>query len=176
MRSPLCGMRGGPSLPLQPHFQSPSRARLLSHAQCSEILPRRWLFCALALAQVNCFFWKVHLPKPSFPLSLQFYWPIYFKILIQFKGHPLWDIPSCYPRQSIKQWPSRGQDPLFTSSPRCLEPGYSPCEIKVCWASEGQSVSVLISYTGNMWNIPPESHQHVALVIPKITPFLNSDH
>ena len=74
MRSPLCGMRCGPSLPLQPHFQSPSRA----HAKCSAILPRLWLFCALASAHVNCFFWKVHLPKPSFPPSLQLYWPIYF--------------------------------------------------------------------------------------------------
>lgn len=68
IRGPLCAMRSGLSLPLQPYFSKPLSCSFYP-VWNSEILQMLWLFCAHALAQVNCFLWKVHLPKLSFPPS-----------------------------------------------------------------------------------------------------------
>lgn len=114
IRGPLCDTRSGPSLPLQPYFsKDPLVLLILSHAKCFEILQMRWLFCAHAFAQVICCFWKVHLPKRSFPFRSLILLPNLSLKTDSVQRLPPWDLPSFLLLEfPIKQWLPKGHQPF----------------------------------------------------------------
>lgn len=124
-------------------LKGPLLLLILSHAECSEILQMLWLFCAHVFAQVKCFFWKVHLPKPSFFSNStdQFI----FKDRFSSKATPSETfLPSCFQSSPIKQGPPKGRH-HWLSSPHCPEQGHGRCSVKCCWANEGWLLFVLTS-------------------------------
>ena len=79
-----------------------------------------WLFCAGAVAQAICFFWKVHLPKQSFPFRSLILLTSLSLETDSVQSLPPWDPPSFLLLEfPIKQWLPKGHQPFVNHPTLC---------------------------------------------------------